>query len=66
MRASFVARLPLIVLPGERDVVVSDLDKAMIGDGDAVCIAAQVPENLLGPGKGLLSTTQSTCPSGAR
>jgi len=49
------ARAVPIVLPGERDVVVGDLDKAMIGDGDAVRIAAQIPENLLGPGKGRLA-----------
>jgi hypothetical protein len=36
-------------------VVIGDLNKAMIGDGDAVRIAAQVAQNLFGSGKGLLA-----------
>ena len=41
-----------------------DLDKAMIGDGDAVRIAAQVLENLLGPGTGWLAVDQIDLQSG--
>ena len=36
-------------------MIVGDIDKTMIGDGDAVCIAAQVAQDLLGAGKGLLT-----------
>ena len=36
-------------------MIVSDIDKTMIGDGDAMCIAAQVAQDLLGTGKGLLA-----------
>ena len=44
-----------VVFPGEGDVIVGDIDQTMIGDGDAMCIAAQVAQDLLGAGKGLLA-----------
>jgi hypothetical protein len=49
------ARSVAAVLPGEDDHFVRDLDQATIGDGDAVRIAAQVTQNLLGAGKRLLA-----------
>src|SRR5262249_45741908 len=33
-------RTVAVVLPTEGNVIIGDLDEAMIGDGDAVCIAA--------------------------
>src|ERR1700680_3889719 len=45
------AAAPKLIL-GRR---VGDLDEPMVGDSDAVRIAAQVAQNLLGPGKGLLA-----------
>ena len=35
-------RTVAVVLPTEGNVIIGDLDEAMIGDGDAVCIAAQI------------------------
>src|SRR3974390_3800854 len=49
------ARVVPIVLPLKRHLIIGDLDKTMIGDGDAMRIAAQVPQNLLGSGKGALA-----------
>src|SRR6516165_665419 len=49
------ARAVAVVLPAEGNMIIGDLDKAMIGDGDAVRIAAQVAQNLLRPGKRFLA-----------
>jgi len=40
-----------IVLPGEADLAVVEPDQAAVGDGDAVRVAGEIPEHLLGPGK---------------
>ena len=54
-RHELVPRSVGVVLPGEGDAFVADRDQAVIGNGDAVRIAAQVTQNLLGAGKGLLA-----------
>jgi len=43
-----------IVLPREADLAVLDVAQAVVGNGDAVRIASDVVEDLLGPGKGRL------------
>ncbi|BCH19693.1 hypothetical protein MesoLjLa_65440 (plasmid) [Mesorhizobium sp. L-2-11] len=43
-----------IVLPVEGDFVVLDGDEAIVGNGDAVGIAADVIEDLFGSGEGRL------------
>ena len=40
------ARFMPIVLPGEGDMIVRDVDKTMIGDGDTMSIAAEVTQDL--------------------
>jgi len=40
-----------IVLPGEADLAVVEPDQAAVGDGDAVRVAGEIPEHLLGPAK---------------
>jgi hypothetical protein len=40
-----------IVLPGEADLAVVEPDQATVGDGDAVSVAAEISEHLLGPGE---------------
>ena len=40
-----------IVLPAETDLTVLDVEQAIVGDGDAVGIAADVVEHLLGSGE---------------
>jgi len=49
------ARAVAVVLPTEGNMIIRDLEETMIGDGDAVRIAAQIAQNLLRPGKGLLA-----------
>ena len=39
-------RAVAVVLPTEGNMIIGDLDEAMIGDGDAVRIAAQVAQLL--------------------
>ena len=48
------ARFMPIVLPGEGDMIVRDVDKTMIGDGDTMSIAAEVTQDLFRTGKGSL------------
>ena len=43
-----------IVLPGERHMVVFDRDEAAVGDGDPVCVAAEIRERLGGSAEGPL------------
>ena len=50
-----LTRAVAVIFPGKGDAIVGDLDEPMVGDSDAVRIAAQVAQNLLGPGKGLLA-----------
>src|SRR5262249_6625423 len=56
------ARSVSVVFPGESHVVIGNLYQAMIGDGDAVRVAAQIAENLLRPGKGLLAVDHPVDP----
>jgi hypothetical protein len=50
-----------IILPGEGDVIVVEHFDAVVGDGDAMGVAAEIGENLGGPAERLLGveTTQS-------
>ena len=59
-------RTVAVVLPTEGNVIIGDLDEAMIGDGDAVCIAAQIAQNLFGPGQGLLAVDDPIDPPDRR
>ena len=43
-----------VVAPAEADLTVLDGEEAVVGDGDAVGVAPEVVENLLGPGEGAL------------
>ncbi len=43
-----------IVLPAETNGAIIDVDEAIVGDGDAVRVAADVIEDLLGSGEGRL------------
>ena len=38
-----------IVLPTERDALAIEGEQSMIGDGDAMCVAAEIPQYLEGP-----------------
>ena len=40
-----------IVLPGEADLAVGESDQAAVGDGDAMGVAAEIAEHLLGAGE---------------
>ena len=40
-----------IVFPGEADLAVVEPDQAAVGDGDAVSVAGEIAEHLLGPGE---------------
>jgi len=40
-----------IVLPGEADLAVVELNQATVDDGDAVSAATEIPEHLLGSGE---------------
>ncbi len=41
-----------IVLPGKADLTIVKADQAAVGDGNAMGVAAEVAEHLLGPGEG--------------
>ncbi len=43
-----------IILPAKTHRAVLDIDEAVVGDGDAVRVAADVVGHLLGPGEGRL------------
>ena len=45
------ARFMPVVLPGEGDLIVRSVDEAVIGDGYAVGVAAEVAQNLFGASK---------------
>jgi hypothetical protein len=40
-----------IVLPGEADLTIVEPDQTAVGDGDAVSVAPEIAEHLLGSGK---------------
>ena len=40
------------VAPAEGDLIVGQLDQAMVGDGDAVSIAAEILQHVLGSAEG--------------
>ena len=40
-----------IVLPGEADLAIVEPDQTTVGDGDAVGVAPEITEHLLGSGK---------------
>ncbi len=40
--------LVCIILPAESDFAVGKVHNAVIGDGDTVCVAGQIPENMFG------------------
>ena len=46
-----------VVLPPETDFAVGHIQNPMIGDGDAVGLAGQVLQHMLGPPKGRLAYT---------
>src|SRR5215472_5970499 len=54
-----------IILVAECDLAVIDVQQAIIGDGHAMCVTADVVQNLLGPGKRTLGVHHpfggSTC-----
>lgn len=41
-----------IIFPAEGNMVVSDLGQPVVRDGDAVGVAAQITEHMVGPAKG--------------
>ncbi len=43
-----------VILPAEADAVVFDFEQAMIGDGDAVGVAAEIVDDLGGAAEGAL------------
>jgi len=40
-----------IILPAESNLVVLESDEAMVGDGDAMGIAAEIAEDMIGASK---------------
>src|SRR5208283_6102263 len=51
-----------IVLPSERNAIVLEGDKTMVGDGDAVGIAGQIVENVFCPAEGWLGVDDPVLP----
>ena len=43
-----------VVLPAEGDLVILEGDEAMVGDGDAMGIAGEIAENVMGTAEGWL------------
>ena len=41
-----------IILPAEGDLVVLEGDEAMVGDGDAMGVAAEIAEDVMGAAEG--------------
>src|SRR5262245_32029053 len=48
-----VTAVRAIVLPAEADMAFVEVKQAAVGDGDAMGVAGEIGENLLGPGEGL-------------
>ena len=44
-----------IISPAEGDLVVGEGDQAMVGDGDAVSVAGEIAEDMMGPPNGGLA-----------
>jgi hypothetical protein len=57
----FLLAVLAIVLVAELHLAVFDIQQAVVGDGDAVGVASQVVENLLGPGKGSFGIDDPFC-----
>jgi hypothetical protein len=55
-----------IVLPAERNAIVLEGHKTMVGDGDAVGIAGQIVENVFCPAEGGLGVDDPVLPEGSR
>ena len=43
-----------IVLPAKRDSIILESDESMVGDGDAMCIARQIVQNMFRTAEGWL------------
>src|ERR1700752_2103062 len=41
-----------IILPAELNLPIIDIEQSVVGDGDAVSVACDIPENVFGSGKG--------------
>ena len=52
------------VLPAEGDLAVLQLDEPLVGEGDAIGIATEVGEDLLGAGEGGLAVHDPLLPRG--
>jgi len=50
-RHDFGLAVLAVVFPGEANLVVLKPDQAAVGDGDAVGVAGEIAEHLLGPGE---------------
>ena len=53
-REGFFHTAVTVILPAEKDAAVLDLEQAMIGDGNAVGVAAEIVDDLGGAAEGLL------------
>jgi hypothetical protein len=54
----FLSVAVAIVLPVEADFAVVDVEKAVIGDGDAMGVAGEVGKHCFRPGKGRLGVDE--------
>ncbi len=43
-----------VVLPTEGDTILLEADQAMVGDGDAVCVASEILKQMFRPAEGRL------------
>ena len=57
-----LATLAAVVLPAEADLVVGHGDEPAVGDGDAMGVAPEIGEDLLGPAEGALGVDHPVDP----
>ena len=53
-RHDFLLAAVRIVFPAKRDPIILERHQSMVGDGDAVCIAGEIVQNMLGTAEGWL------------
>jgi hypothetical protein len=53
--ARFLLVFVTVVLPLESDLAVADIEQALIGDGDFVCVTAEISQRLLRSAEGRFS-----------
>ncbi len=58
-RHDFLLAAVRIVFPAKRDLIILERHQSMVGDGDAVRIASEIVQNMLGTAEAMSRATSS-------